>query len=108
MSTFEGIPVTLDKERHLKLTLYGARKLKQAVGIDLLKGFSLADLGVEEMAAFLWACLVWEDDTLTIDSVSKMVDAGEMVAIQTQIAQAVNQSLPEKTDSPNAESRSTG
>ena len=108
MDNFEGIPIQLDKERHLRFTLYGARKLKQAVGIDVLKGFNLGDMGVEELTAFIFACLVWEDDTLTLDAVSKMIDVKDMTAISNQIAQAVAQSLPEKTDSPNAESRPTG
>ena len=40
----EIITVTLDKERHVKMTLGGMKKFQEATGKSLLKGFNVDEL----------------------------------------------------------------
>ena len=89
----ESVPIILDKERHLKLTLGAMVKFKQVTGKDLLKGFDT--LGSEEVQALLWACLVHEDKTLTLDQVGDMVSLSNIPAIAEAIARAWSTAIPE-------------
>ena len=91
------ITLQLDKERHAKLTLGGMKKFQEKTGKSLLKGFSMAELTEDDAIALVWACLVWEDPTLTIETVETFD-----INVISQITSTVTGS------SPNPESRPTG
>jgi hypothetical protein len=79
----QTIPITLDKERHLKFSWNSLVKFKQVRGKSILKGeLDLKD--EEDLQAFVWALLYWEDRTLTPDQVGELivlsdVDISELV-----------------------------
>ena len=80
----DTVAIILDKERHLRYTWGSINRFKQATGLAFGEfeenDERLADFSV--MAAMLWAGLVWEDDTLTIERVADMVDiarSGEVI-----------------------------
>ena len=89
------VTVTLDKERHLRLTLKGMMEFEKITGKNLLKGFIFDDLTVEDSATLIWACLIHEDRDLTLDDVLCMVDLSNYVAVMEAIINCVNQSLPD-------------
>ena len=76
----KSITVMLDKERHLKLTLGGMKRFREATGVDLLKGGKDLNLFSDEhiIIAFIWACLLPEDRTLTLEDVGYMLNATEI------------------------------
>jgi hypothetical protein len=76
------VTVTLDKERHLRITLGGIKKFREVTGIDLLKGDKNTDDFSEEHAiAFIWACLLPEDRKLTLEDVGYMINPSQIEEI---------------------------
>lgn len=91
----QTIPITLDKERHLKFSWNSLVKFKQVRGKSILKGeLDLKD--EEDLQAFVWALLYWEDRTLTPDQVGELivlsdVDISELV---DKMVQAYTEATP--------------
>ena len=89
------VTIKLDKERHLRLTLKGMIEFGKLTGKNLLKGFKMEDLSLEDTAAMTWACLLHEDDELTYDNVLCMVDITNIVLVMDAVKKCLLQSLPE-------------
>ena len=89
------VKVTLDKERHLRLTLKGMLEFGRITGKNLLKGFRIQDLTLEDTAAMTFACLLHEDEELTYDKVLLMVDISNLTEVMDAVKQCLIQSLPE-------------
>jgi hypothetical protein len=66
-----GVPVTLDKLRHLRFTLGTRRVMMEEFGGE--EGFK-RDMTGEKLGRILWYGLKWEDSTLTVQAVEDMVD----------------------------------
>ena len=97
----EAVTLQLDKERHAKLTLGGMKAFQQKTGKSLLKGFNVAELDEGDIIALVWACLIWEDPTLTLEACGFMLDM-EAVNSVTSAFTSMGSSPP------NAESRPNG
>ena len=96
MPELDKLPtITLDKERHLRLSLKGMIGFEKLTGFSLLKGFKLKDLGLEATAAMLWACLIHEDKELTYDDVQCMVDFNNLEATIDALANCLTDSMPD-------------
>ncbi len=93
------VSINLDKERHMRLTLGGMKKFQEVTGKSLLKGFTLENMGEAELTAFIWACLVWEDKTLSLDDLGYMLDFSRLNEIAEKLTKAMN--FGEKGVSPN-------
>ena len=91
----ELVTIKLDKERHLRLGLRGMIAFQKVTGKNLLKGFKLNDLTLEDTAAMLWAALIHEDADLTYDNVLDMVDLSKLAEVMTALAECINQALPQ-------------
>lgn len=89
------VTIKLDKERHLRLTLKGMLEFEKITGKNLLKGFDLKELTLEDTAALIWACLIHEDKELTYDDVLCMVDLSNLVIATDAVSMCLEQSLPE-------------
>lgn len=87
------VKVTLDKERHLRLTLKGMLEFEKLTKRNLMKGFKLDDLSMEDSAALVWACLIHEDKELTYDDVLYMVDLSNITAVMDAITECIDKSL---------------
>ena len=97
----ESIPIVLDKERHLKLTLLGMKKFKDVTGIDLLKGGKdLKDMSEDDVTAFIWACLLPEDRKLTLEDVGYMLTPDNLNNISEVMLKVWGQAIPENEGEP--------
>lgn len=88
------VKVKLDKERHLRLTLKGMLEFEKLTGINLLKGFNLSELTLEQSAALIFACLVHEDEELTFGNVLCMIDVSNLITAMNAVSVCLEQSLP--------------
>lgn len=84
-----------DKERHLRLTLKGMLEFERITGRNLLKGFKIGDLTLNDTAALLWASLIHEDKELTLDDVLDMVDFSMFMPVMAALKESMLGSLPE-------------
>ena len=92
------ITITLDKERHPRLTLRGMIEFEKLTGKSLVGGFKADELPLADVSAFMWACLIHEDKELTYDAFLDMVDISNMPLVIETIGKCINQSLPKETD----------
>jgi len=103
------VTIQLDKERHLKLTLKGMLEFQNITGKNLLQGFKMAELSLNEIGALLYACLIHEDKELKYDDVLLMVDLGNLTAATKAVADCMTESMPEAREAvPLAENLPTG
>jgi len=102
------VTINLDKERHLRLTLNGMVKFRQTTGKDLLKGFDMDEMSSDDILALLWACLIWEDENLSLDDVGNMIDMRNLPGVIKALTGAIVASFPdqEETSDPNPANRS--
>ena len=94
------VTITLDKERHLRLTLRGMREFQKQTGLDLLKGFSLSKMSFDDKCALMWACLIHEDKELSFDAFMDIVDISNILPFQEAITKSINESFPDRDDEP--------
>jgi hypothetical protein len=100
----ENVPIVtieLDKPRHLKLTLGGMKRFQEVTGKSLLKGFNMAEMSENDLIAFIWACLIWEDKNLSLEDFGFMLDFSRLNEIQGKLAAALTAGIPKSTESPN-------
>lgn len=110
MSQTFGAKITLDKERNLLLDLNAMAAFEETAGKSLMNGAGLKEMGMRDFRALLWACLIHEDESLTIKQVGSLVHAGNLVEISGAIEQAFTKAMPEPEgdQSPLEESRPVG
>jgi len=63
--------IKLDKDRHLKYGFKAIRLLRERFSKPFTQ---VLELAVDEVPAFVWAGLVWEDNALTVEKVEEMLD----------------------------------
>ena len=102
------VTINLDKERHLRLTLNGMVKFRQTTGKDILKGLDMDEMSSDDIRALLWACLIWEDENLSLDDVGNMIDMRNLLVVLKALPEAIVASFPdqEETSDPNPANRS--
>lgn len=72
--------------------------IETALGIKISK-LNLSDIGINDLAVFIWAGLVHEDPGLTIDAVMDLIDDYSSIPeISEKLSQAIEASTgtPEK------------
>jgi hypothetical protein len=81
------VSVVLDKPRNLKLTLGAMKAFEKAVSKN---AFTLdwKNLSATELSALLWASIIHEDKSLTIEQVDNMIDSSNMMEVIGKLAQA--------------------
>jgi len=90
-----AIPILLDKERHLLLDLNAMVAFEEATGESLFKGIDPEHMGAKELRALLWACLLHEDEKLTLKQVGSWINTGNMAEIAQHINDAFQAAMPE-------------
>lgn len=93
------VEITLDKPRRLLFNLNAMAAYERETGKNFL------DLPKENVSAtllrtLLWAGLMHEDKSLTIEQVGAFMDSDNMVAIQDKIVEAASSNVPEVTSIP--------
>lgn len=111
MSQSFSAKITLDKERNLLLDMNAMAEFEKETGKSLMNGASLKEMSAGDFRALLWACLVHEDESLTVKQVGSLVHAGNLAGVSNAIVQAFEAAMPEpegNDQSPLTESRSVG
>ncbi|MCL5290561.1 MAG: hypothetical protein M1489_05990 [Firmicutes bacterium] len=93
--TIPAVKLNLDKERNLLLDLNAMVTFEQETGKSLMEGADLSKMGMIEFRALLWACLIHEDESLTLKNVGAMVHPGNMEEVSNAIAKAFEAATPE-------------
>lgn len=88
------VTLTLDKERHLKLTLKGMVEFEAATGKNLLEGLQLTKLSPRDFGALVWACLIWEDRKLQLDDVLCLIEPRNLVKATEALTACLTESFP--------------
>ncbi len=105
MSIIPGIPIMLDKERHLRLTLESAIRLEEETNTQLSTYYDQLTKNprLKAVRNLLWAFLIDEDENLTLKDVGKMVNLlSDMPRIIETLTQAFEKQFQKKEDtSPN-------
>jgi hypothetical protein len=84
------IIIDLDKPRSLRFDLNAMAAYEDATGKS---AFAIGDnISATSIRALLWACLIHEDDTLTIEQVGRLIHTGNMQEITTKINKLVQTS----------------
>lgn len=81
----DGVPIELDKTRHLRYTGYSFLRVERATG----KPMTQLDQSFTSMITQVWAGLLEEDDTLTVEDVARMVEGHNLSALGTAIQEAM-------------------
>ena len=85
------VPIQLDKVRNLRLGMTALIQLEKKLGRPMAS-IDYDKIKYEEIAAILWAALLHEDKSLTIDKVAELID--EYSDIPTAI-QAMGEAMTE-------------
>ncbi len=102
------VSITLDKERHMRLTLKGMLAFEEQTGRSLLKGFRLSELSMADSAAMIWACLLHEDKELTYDDVLCIIDIDNVIEAMEAVQECIGASTPKASDHPLPKKRRRG
>lgn len=95
------VPIELGgKLRHLRLDVNAMVLFEEETGLNLMnpdaqKKLVRGGLTVKEFRAFLWACLVHEDESLTQPQVGSWFNAGNMGEIAGKLNEAIAAAAPE-------------
>ena len=87
-------PITLDRDRQLRYTWGAMNEFKEKTGL-VFGEFGENDEHLSDfqvMATLLWAGLVWEDETLTVEQVANMVDVSRTAEVLDIVVAAMGQS----------------
>ena len=91
---FKVTTIKLDKERHLKLTLRGINEFNQITGVDILTS-DIQDFTPREMMALIWACLMWEDKELKLESIPTIIEPIDATELMNLLLECIINSMPE-------------
>ena len=94
-----GIAILLDKERHLKFDLNAMAAYEEATGESLLGGLAKESIGARQLRALLWACLIHEDEKLTLKEVGSWINTDNIEEISGRISAAFQSAIPESEES---------
>jgi len=89
-----GIPVQLDRERHLRFTLRTLREIREEFGASVLaSGFAM-----EAIAKLLWYGLKHEDPDLSVEAVEDLVDMENLTTVIEAVTAATGGRIPTAAD----------
>lgn len=76
--------IQLDKPRNLRYGMRAIARLEDALGVKISK-LDLNDIGINDLAVFLWAGLSHEDPNLTPSIVMDLIDEHMSIKEATEI-----------------------
>jgi hypothetical protein len=92
------VEIQLDKKRHLLVDLNAMVAFEETTGKSLMQGMDLESMTAKDFRVLLWACLLHEDDSLTLEEVGRMIHAGNMGKLAGKMIQAWDVAIPEQKD----------
>jgi hypothetical protein len=102
--------LTLDRERTLRYTWAGIKRLQKEHGINFLRLVTEDEewyLDPVKFSAVLWCGLVSDDPALTIDAMDEQITLPRLTAITTAMLEAVADALQEGEQRANPPTTST-
>lgn len=94
----ETITINLDKERHLRFDLNAFALLEEKYG-SVDEALKKVEQGsIIALRYMLWAGLVHEDPSLTVEEVGSMFDVKNLNEVSKQLFEAVGAAMPQKGD----------
>lgn len=87
------VSVELDKERNIRFTMNALAEIEDALGVPLSEMEKVA-MTMKNIRTILWAGLIHEDDSLTVEQVGNMVDLGNIKEVQEKVAEAFAMAQP--------------
>lgn len=94
MGVSKGVEITLDKPRILRLSLFGAKRLKEVAGIDLFDSSTELDTSKMDVSAFIWAFLLHEDPQLSVEDVERMIYFDNLQDVIAKAFEALGLQMP--------------
>jgi len=90
------------RKRHLKLDLNAMCEFQEATGKNLFETEVIQSLSKDivpaDLRALVWACLLHEDDSLTIKEVGSWITIENMLYVANDIARTSQAAIPEAED----------
>lgn len=90
------VTMNLDKERHLKFDLNAFAMLEEKYGSIDEALRKIENGSITALRFILWAGLVHEDPTLTVEDVGRMFDIRNLSEVSKQIFEAVGAAMPSR------------
>jgi hypothetical protein len=88
--------ITLDKERTLRMDLNALSDFESMTGKSFMSGgLDFENLALADIRALLWACLVQDDESLTLRDVGAMLHVGNLEPVTSAITKLVTDAMPE-------------
>ena len=101
------VSIMLDKERHLKFGLKALKAIEGATKKNTLSGEFWGRPSAHDFSALLWAGLLHEEPSLTIEQTDDLVDNYSSIgAISESIAEAWGAAMPEPEEDKGADKES--
>lgn len=86
-----SVLIELDRHRNIRLTTNALVKVEEVLNTSLSQmGTSI---GLKEIRALLWAGLLHEDKTLTLETTGDLIDEADFEYVSTKVGEAINLSL---------------
>jgi hypothetical protein len=82
-----GVPILLDRERHIRFSMGTVRKLREELGENALE----EGVAVDMLPRLMWYGLKHEDPELTVEQVEELVDLENLLDVMNVISQATGQ-----------------
>jgi len=95
--------VVLDRPRHLFVDLNALEKAEELTGKNMLDIRSWPNLTAKDWKALIWACLLRQDDEVTLELVGACVHPGNLKYVQDKVYEAVKNSMPEQEEKEDGE-----
>ena len=89
------VAINLDKPRTLRLDLNAMCEYEKVTGKSLFDGsFSGVGMTAADMRAMLWACLLGDDPTLTLETVGSLISVDNMTEVASRLNKAFEVAVP--------------
>lgn len=89
------VKIMLDRERTLRLDLNAMISYEDATKKSLFDGsFQGANFSAKDMRAMLWACLLHDDPTLTLEIVGSLISVDNMTDVASKLNETFEVAVP--------------
>ena len=93
--TVNSVKIDLDKERTLRFDFNAMANYEEATGANAIL-MDWAKATAKQIRALMWACLLHEDPSLTIEQVGGMLHGGNAKMIGKKIMEAIIAASPKR------------
>ncbi len=96
---YSAVEIVLDKPRTLRLTFAAMVEIRNATGIDLLRG-EAGEVDPYKLPEIVCALLRHEDRDIAVEDVSHMIDLNNITEVSAAVSQAFAVDLPDSKEAP--------